>query len=71
MAFREMTKILIGYTSPMDLKAILGIVLLAFFDNPFAYNHHYFHHHHSPGEHLNANKIGCSILLFPNYRIKN
>lgn len=71
MAFREDGKILVGHASPMDLKAIMGMILLAFLDGPFVYNHHYFRHHHSPGEHLNANKIGCSILLLPNYRIKN
>lgn len=67
MAFREDDKIFIGYTSPIDFKAILGVILLTVLDGQFVYHHHYLHLHHSSGEHFNDNKIGYSILLFSKY----
>lgn len=70
MAFREDDKIFIGYTSPIDYKAILGIILLTVLDSQFVYHHHYLHHHSSSGEHSNDNTIGYSILLFSTYGIK-
>lgn len=70
MAFREDDKIFIGYTSPIDYKAILGIILLTVLDSQFVYHHHYLHHHCSSGEHSNDNTIGYSILLFSTYGIK-